>query len=63
MAKPSPQTSARSTMTALLIAARNAGWRIVKGEVKPDGTVIVDVRMADADEPEDFLGSDLRMVK
>jgi len=58
-----PQTTARKTMTALIHAARLAGWARVKGEIKPDGSVTVDAGMVDADAADDFLASDLRMGK
>lgn len=63
VARPSPSTIARQTMAALIREARAAGWVRVRGEIKPDGSVTVDAGMADHNDADDFLASDLRMGK
>lgn len=62
MASPSPQTNARNTLAALLREARGSGWARAKGEIKPDGTVTVDVAMIELGD-DDFLSGSLRMGK
>ncbi len=64
MAKePRPQTQARQHAVALIQAARNAGWARARFELKPDGTTVVDACMADPEDGDDFLNTDLRMGK
>ncbi len=60
---PSSQTIAGRTMASLIREARSAGWARVKGEIKPDGSLILDAGMVDPDTEDDFLASDLRMGK
>lgn len=59
----SPQTQAKKTATALIQAARAAGWARAKFIIKPDDSVTVDAGMVDPDAADDFLNSDLRMGK
>jgi len=59
----SPQTIAKQTAVVLIREARAAGWARAKCEVKPDGSVIVEAGMVDADTDDDFLNRDLRMGK
>ena len=60
---PSPQTVARQTMSVLIREARAAGWARAKAEIKPDGSLTLDVGMVDPDTEDDFLTSDMRMGK
>lgn len=63
MAISNPQTNARNTMAALLLAARDAGWARITGEIRPDGSVTVDAGMDKPQKDEDFFDSNLRMGK
>ena len=63
MSQISPQSNARKTMTALLAAARDAGWARVKAEITPEGGMTIDAAMTEREDGDDFLGTDLRMGK
>jgi len=58
-----PQTQAKKNAVALIQAARDAGWRRAKFEIRPDGSVTVDAGMAEIEGGDEFLDSDLRMGK
>lgn len=61
MTKTSAQTKAKKAASAFIREAREAGWQRAKFEIRPDGSVIVDVNMLAAEVADDFLNSDLRM--
>lgn len=63
MATSNPQTNARNTMAALLLAARDAGWARITGEIRPDGSITVDAEMDKFHKDENFFESNLRMGK
>lgn len=63
MSSRSPQSNARQTASVLLRDARTAGWLRVKCEIKPDGSVMMEVGMNNPESDDDFLENDLRMGK
>lgn len=56
-------TQARTTAATLIREARAAGWARARSEIKPDGSVTIDVSMAAPEGGDDFLNTDLRMGK
>lgn len=61
MKAPRPITQAKTTVAALLHAAREAGWKRAGFEIKPDGSIILDASMTDPEGGDDFTNTDLRM--
>lgn len=56
-----PLTSAKFAAMAFLREGRAAGWRSVKIDVEPDGSVRVSASMGDDNGADDFDGAKLRM--
>ncbi|MTH77573.1 hypothetical protein [Paracoccus aestuariivivens] len=59
----SPRAQAKQTAIAFLREARAAGWSRAKIEYRPDGTLLVDASMAEAETHDDFESTSMRMGK
>ncbi|XQZ54085.1 hypothetical protein E2979_12845 [Paracoccus yeei] len=63
MSNVRPATAAKQVVTSFLREARDAGWSRAAVQLKPDGTVMLDVSMEDGPAADAFEAVNLRMGK
>lgn len=63
MSKVRPVTAAKHVVSSFLRDARDAGWSQAAVQLKPDGTLMLDVRMDDVPAADAFEAANLRMGK